>query len=184
MVSLLLPPVLKIGIGLVQVNNMIELGIRVKQGINLLVNSREGSFMGGNPTENMMADLLTHKQKVERAIWVCRTIVVLLSLTALLWGLVAFSLEMKESQYDRVMFVKQITVKLAWAFLALFFLLLVTTGTLVYMLTSQMKKVTELERSFKREAVNLMCILILFGSTYLLRFFSDKFIVINLLNEG
>lgn len=45
-VSLLLPPVFKIGIGLVQVNNMAELAIRVKQGIVLLVQAREGSFMG------------------------------------------------------------------------------------------------------------------------------------------
>ena len=75
------------------------------------------------------------------------------------------------------------TQALAWAFLILFTLLAATSIMLIYMLTMQFRKHDNMERTFKREACNLIFILCFFGSTYFIRFFSDYFIVPDLLDE-
>ena len=46
LIGLLMPPVLKIGIGVVQINVMIELTVRVKQGMDMLIQaSDKNSFL-------------------------------------------------------------------------------------------------------------------------------------------
>ena len=57
--GLLMPAIFKICIGLVQVMVMIELIIRVNQGMAMLHSANEGSFLENN--ENMMADLMSTK---------------------------------------------------------------------------------------------------------------------------
>ena len=59
LIGLLLPPVLKIGIGLVQILVMVELTIRVKQGMDMLLSANESSMI--MQSETMMADLISHK---------------------------------------------------------------------------------------------------------------------------
>ena len=76
------------------------------------------------------------------------------------------------------------TKELSWGFLTLFLILALTTGYLIYMLKLQFEKQINIERSFKKEACNLIFILVFFGSTYLLRFFSDYFAVPVLVQEG
>ncbi len=66
----------------------------------------------------------------------------------------------------------------------MFLILALTTGYLICMLKLQFEKQINIERSFKKEACNLIFILVFFGSTYLLRFFSDYFIVPRLVNKG
>jgi len=52
------------------------------------------------------------------------------------------------------------------------------------MLKLQFEKEINIKRSFKKEACNLIFILVFFGSTYLLRFFSDYFAVPVLVQVG
>lgn len=66
----------------------------------------------------------------------------------------------------------------------MFLVLALTTGYLICMLKLQFEKQINIERSFKKEACNLIFILVFFGTTYLLRFFSDYFVVPILVQKG
>ena len=134
-VGLLVPPMLKISIGLVQIVVMVELTIRVKQGIEMLVQANESSIIV--QSELMMSEIMSKQVKFERFILVIRLVVVVLCASSLTWSLVIFSQKMKEDSWKRIEFLVDTTKNLAWTFLALFVLLASTSGLLIWKLTRQ-----------------------------------------------
>ena len=82
-----------------------------------------------------------------------------------------------EKRVDRESYTKKVTLQMSYGFLVLSVMLFVSVSILIRTLNIGKRKLVGLSSAFSSEANHLICILVFFCSTYILRFVSDRFVL-------
>ena len=178
-----MPCVVKVCIGLVQISVMVEISIRIKENVSMftMVNSQ----VNLRGTENMMDDIIASKNVTKVKILVFQVLVFLITLVSLVYSATMSTIYNHnkyapiEMRIKEFLYIENVARYFAITFLVLFFLLLSSVLYLMHQLRQGSKKITDLPSAFSGEAKNLLFILLLFSSTYLIRFISDWWVVPN-----
>ena len=104
-------------------------------------------------------------------------------ISILTWSMTAFLIEdhkggtNNEIRYNRQEYSKKVMYEQSYGFLVLSVMLFVSVCILINTLNIGKKKLIGLSSAFSSEANHLICILVFFCSTYILRFVSDRFVL-------
>ena len=173
--SVMLPPTLKMCIGLIQVLVMIEISLHVDQ--NFKSYTIETQALKKKRTQVNIGDIIASQVNAKKWILLLRTFIILTVVSVIIACTIFYMLQehkYRSNPLDKLEDISRITSSLSWGFLAVCVALVISTVLLMYCMSTRSPKIENLSATFKSETTNLSITLILFGLTYILRWVSDK----------